>query len=148
MYSQRDQRTNLFGDGSTRRTNLFVNLNNSKGSVSDYRTPSPYEKDDKKSQAYNQSLMSTLESQNDDAMSGIQGKVKLLKDLGVRMGSEIRGSNQAMDSLNETFSGASTKVKLTYNRMMIMSKNAGIGWRVWFLFFFAVFLFFFWVWIH
>lgn len=153
MYTQQQsQRTTLFGDAPTRRTNLFANSNRSNNNLhsqqqqNQFRTPSPYEKD-AKVQAYNQSLLSTLESQNEDELSSIHGKVKLLKDLGVRMGGEIRSSSKTMESLNDTFGNAGTKLKLTYNKMIVMSQNAGISWQVWFLFFFAVFLFFFWVWI-
>ena len=148
MYSK-EQRTSLFGDAPTRRTNLSAQQTNpaikQQQQPELFRTPSPY--DNTKVGAYSQSMMSSLESQNNEELDSILGKVKLLKDLGVKMGDEIRSSSKTMEQLNDTFGMASTKVKLTYNRMIVMSKNAGITWKVWFLFFFAVFLCFFWVWI-
>lgn len=110
------------------------------------RASSPYDKGNKLD--ISQSTLSQLESQNDDQMSTMKEKIGALKSLSLRMGEEIRGSNHTMDQLGEVFEGTSTKLKQTFNKMLIMAKTSRISLRTWLFIFFVVFLLFFWVWIR
>lgn len=80
---------------------------------------------------------------------GLMGeRIQALKSLSLKMGDEIRGSNQTLDSLGETFQQTATKVKNNLSNMLVMAKNSRIGIRTWLLIFFVVGLLFFWVWIR
>ncbi|KAF2665866.1 v-SNARE [Microthyrium microscopicum] len=92
---------------------------------------------------YSDAVLSELESQNDEQMAGLSGKVKRLKDLTMAIGDEIRESTTLADSMNETFDGTTIRLKNTMNRMLRMAERTGIGWRVW-LAFFAVVVLLFW----
>ncbi len=65
----------------------------------------------------------------------------------VAIGDEIRDSTALTEKMNDSFDGARVRLKGTMNRMLIMAEKTGIGWRVWALFFLAVFGIFFWVWV-
>lgn len=92
-------------------------------------------------------MLSELESQNDEQMAGLSGKVKRLKDLTVAIGDEIRDSTKLTDSMNDTFDSTSVRLKNTMNRMLRMAERTGVGWRVWLGFFAFVILLFWYVWI-
>lgn len=100
-------------------------------------TASPYQND---------SVLDSLESQNDKQIEGLSAKVKMLKDLTVKIGDEVRDSNKLITDLENSFEGARTKLKVTFNRMVIMADRAGITWRMWLGFFAFIFLVFFYVW--
>lgn len=100
-------------------------------------TASPYQSD---------SMLDSLESQNDKQIEGLSAKVKLLKDLTVRIGDEVRDSNKLLTDLENNFENARTKLKGTFQRMIIMADKAGISWRMWLIFFGLIFLVFFYVW--
>ncbi|ODQ61657.1 hypothetical protein WICANDRAFT_75863 [Wickerhamomyces anomalus NRRL Y-366-8] len=110
------------------------------------RVSSPYDKQTKAD--YNESELSHLESQNDDEMGVMSTKIQQLKGLSLRMGEEIRGSNKTLEELGNSFDQLGTRLKNTFNRMLVMAKRSGISIKTWFFLFVFVILFFFWVWIH
>ncbi|KAI1844139.1 hypothetical protein JX265_011033 [Neoarthrinium moseri] len=96
---------------------------------------------------YDTATLDELESQNDQEVSGIMSKVKVLKTLSVAMGEEIRDSSAMMDKMNDTFDTTRLRLRGTMNRMMIMAEKTGVGWRVWLGFFAFVILIFVYVWL-
>ncbi|KAI2698717.1 hypothetical protein CBS147332_8509 [Penicillium roqueforti] len=106
-----------------------------------YQSASP----DKKGH-YSDAVLSSLESQNDAEVEGISAKVKMLKDITLAIGDEIRDTTHITD-LNDSFDNTRVRLRGNMNRMLRMAESTGIGWRVWLGFFFAVFLLFFYVWI-
>ncbi|KAL4898406.1 putative SNARE complex subunit [Aspergillus ambiguus] len=95
---------------------------------------------------YSDAVLSHLESQNDVEVEGISAKVKMLKDITLAIGDEIRDTSTISD-LNDTFDNTRMRVRGNMNRMLRMAERTGVGWRVWLLFFLAVFLLFFYVWL-
>ncbi|CAI7658274.1 unnamed protein product [Penicillium viridicatum] len=95
---------------------------------------------------YSDAVLSSLESQNDAEVEGISAKVKMLKDITIAIGDEIRDTTHITD-LNDSFDNTRVRLRGNMNRMLRMADSTGIGWRVWLGFFFAVFLLFFYVWI-
>ncbi|CAI7572515.1 uncharacterized protein N7487_001269 [Penicillium crustosum] len=106
-----------------------------------YQSASP----DKKGH-YSDAVLSSLESQNDAEVEGISAKVKMLKDITIAIGDEIRDTTHITD-LNDSFDNTRVRLRGNMNRMLRMAESTGVGWRVWLGFFFAVFLLFFYVWI-
>ncbi|KAJ5959090.1 uncharacterized protein N7479_006240 [Penicillium vulpinum] len=106
-----------------------------------YQSASP----DKKGH-YSDAVLSSLESQNDAEVEGISAKVKMLKDITLAIGDEIRDTAHITD-LNDSFDNTRVRLRGNMNRMLRMAESTGVGWRVWLGFFFAVFLLFFYVWI-
>ncbi|KAJ5189768.1 hypothetical protein N7472_008782 [Penicillium cf. griseofulvum] len=106
-----------------------------------YQSASP----DKKGH-YSDSVLSSLESQNDAEVEGISAKVKMLKDITIAIGDEIRDTTH-MTELNDSFDNTRVRLRGNMKRMLRMAESTGVGWRVWLGFFFAVFLLFFYVWI-
>ncbi|KAH8704249.1 SNARE complex subunit Bet1 [Talaromyces proteolyticus] len=96
---------------------------------------------------YSDSVLSELESQNDNEVEGITAKVRALKELTVAIGDEIRSSSSLAESMNEAFDNTRVRLRGTMNRMLRMAERTGVGWRVWLLFFLAVFLLFAYVWL-
>ncbi|KAI0137333.1 SNARE domain-containing protein [Xylariales sp. AK1849] len=96
---------------------------------------------------YDTATLDELESQNDQEVFGIMSKVKVLKTLSVAMGDEIRDSSAMMDKMNDTFDNTRLRLRGTMNRMLLMAKRTGVGWRVWLGFFAAVILIFLYVWL-
>lgn len=96
---------------------------------------------------YSDAVLSSLESQNDTEIEGITAKVKMLKDITVAIGSEIRQSSALADDLNNSFDNTRVRLRGTMNRMLRMAARTGVGWRVWLLFFVVVFLLFAYVWL-
>ncbi|CAG8008481.1 unnamed protein product [Penicillium salamii] len=95
---------------------------------------------------YSDAVLSSLESQNDAEVEGISAKVKMLKDITLAIGDEIRDTTH-MSELEDSFDNTRVRLRGTMNRMMRMADSTGVGWRVWLGFFVAVFLLFFYVWI-
>lgn len=91
--------------------------------------------------------MLSLESQNNEEVDLMSQKVNALKNLGVRMGSEINKSMKLNDDISNNFEKGKITLKNTYNRMVVMSKRAGILWRMWLVFFSLFFLACFYVWL-
>ncbi|KAI1325605.1 hypothetical protein F5Y16DRAFT_401184 [Xylariaceae sp. FL0255] len=96
---------------------------------------------------YSDAVLSELESQNDQQVEGILGKVKILKEMTVAIGDEIRDSTALAEKMNGTFDSTRVRLRGTMNRMLLMAERTGVGWKVWLLFFAAVIFIFFWVWL-
>ncbi|WVQ79128.1 hypothetical protein IAT38_001223 [Cryptococcus sp. DSM 104549] len=75
-----------------------------------------------------------IEGQNDERLDGLLGKVKLLKDITVGIGNEVRDSNLQLGNMNDTFSSTSTFLGGTFRRMNKMAKRQGSNW-CWFMLF-------------
>jgi blocked-early-in-transport protein 1 len=90
-------------------------------------------------------VLSSLESQNDQALEGMSAKVRMLKDITVAIGGEIRDSTAFAEKMNTQFEGASVRLKGTMKRMLRMADSTGVGWRVWLGFFAFVVLLFWYV---
>ncbi|KAI9924523.1 hypothetical protein ASPWEDRAFT_155819 [Aspergillus wentii DTO 134E9] len=95
---------------------------------------------------YSDAVLSHLESQNDSEVEGISAKVKMLKDITLAIGDEIRDTSNLTD-LNDTFDNTRVRLRGNMNRMLRMAERTGVGWRVWLVFFIAVFLIFAYVWL-
>lgn len=91
--------------------------------------------------------MLSLEDQNENEVDLMSSKVSALKNLGVMMGLEINKSMRLNDDISNNFERGSVTLKNTYNRMVLMSKRAGISWKMWLLFFAVFFLWCFYVWL-
>jgi len=96
---------------------------------------------------YSNAVLDELESQNDNQVEGIMGKVKMLKEMTVAIGDEIRDSSALAEKMNDSFDNTRVRLRGTMNRMMIMAEKTGIGWKVWLAFFAAVGFLFFYVWV-
>lgn len=97
---------------------------------------------------FSQSSLARLESQNEEEMGVMGQKIQALKSLSLKMGDEIRGSNQSLDTLGDTFQRTAIKVKGNINNMLVMAKNSRISIKTWLIIFFVIGLLFFWVWIR
>ncbi|KAL4973213.1 hypothetical protein BDW66DRAFT_108555 [Aspergillus desertorum] len=95
---------------------------------------------------YSDAVLSHLESQNEEEIEGITAKVRMLKDLTLAIGEEIRDTAHISD-LNDSFENTRTRIRGNMNRMLRMAERAGVGWKVWVGFFALVFLLFLYVWI-
>ncbi|KAK3293439.1 uncharacterized protein B0H64DRAFT_404559 [Chaetomium fimeti] len=96
---------------------------------------------------YSDAVLNELESQNDEQVDGILGKVRLLKDMTVAIGDEIRDSSALAEKMNDGFDQTRLRLGRTMNRMMVMAERTGVGWRVWLAFFAAVIFLFVYVWL-
>ncbi|OTA57277.1 hypothetical protein K449DRAFT_355792 [Hypoxylon sp. EC38] len=96
---------------------------------------------------YSDAVLNELESQNDQQVEGILGKVKVLKDMTVAIGDEIRESSALAEKMNDTFDSTRLRLRGTMNRMLVMAERTGVGWKVWLGFFAAVIFIFFYVWL-
>lgn len=94
---------------------------------------------------YSQSSLAQLVSQSEQDVGVMGQKIQALKNLSVRMGDEIRGSNHTLDQLGDTFENTTMKLKGTFKNMMVMAKKSKISIKTWLLIFFVVGIFFFWV---
>lgn len=65
----------------------------------------------------------------------------------IAIGDEIRDSTAFAEKMNDSFEGTRNRLRGTMNRMLIMAKRSGVGWRVWLGFFAFVALIFFYVWL-
>ncbi|KAI1105044.1 hypothetical protein F4804DRAFT_157720 [Jackrogersella minutella] len=96
---------------------------------------------------YSDAVLNELESQNDQQVEGILGKVKVLKDMTVAIGDEIRESSAFAEKMNDTFDSTRLRIRGTMNRMLVMAERTGVGWKVWLGFFAAVIFIFLYVWL-
>ncbi|KAL8963964.1 MAG: hypothetical protein Q9197_007043, partial [Variospora fuerteventurae] len=96
---------------------------------------------------YSDAVLSELENQNDAQVEGISAKVKMLKDITLAIGDEIRDSSKLTDTMNDSFDNTRLRLRGTMNRMLRMAEKTGVGWRVWFGFFGAVCVLFWYVWL-
>ncbi|CAD6451792.1 a6059a3b-156b-47d8-bf9a-f564656003a4 [Sclerotinia trifoliorum] len=111
------------------------------GSAAGFRSATPNSRGQ-----YSDAVLNELESQNNDQVEGIMGKVRQLKSMTIAIGDEIRESSALAEKMNDNFEGARVRIRGTMNRMLIMSQKTGVSWKIWLLFFAAVFGLFFWVW--
>jgi len=107
-----------------------------------YRSATPNRKGQ-----YSDAVLNELESQNDAQVEGILGKVKILKDMTVAIGDEIRDSSAFAEKMNDSFDSTRLRLRGTMNRMMIMAERTGVGWKAWLGFFAAVTMIFMYVWL-
>ncbi|KAF3483553.1 V-SNARE [Arthroderma uncinatum] len=96
---------------------------------------------------YSDAVLSSLESQNDSEIEGITAKVKMLKDITIAIGDEIRESSSLAEKMNDAFDASRVQLRGTMNRMLRMAERTGVGWRVWLGFFIFVFCLFAYVWL-
>ncbi|KAF1990051.1 hypothetical protein K402DRAFT_460772 [Aulographum hederae CBS 113979] len=94
---------------------------------------------------YSDAVLSELESQNDEQLEGLSGKVKMLKDITTAIGTEIRESTALAEKMNDSFEGTRVRLRGTMRRMLRMAEKTGVGWKVWLGFFAFVILLFWWV---
>lgn len=92
------------------------------------------------------SLLS-LESQNTLEMDSMGQKVALLKNMGVKMGTEINRSLHLNDEITNSFGKGQVALKNTFSSMVRMSERAGISLKMWFFLFSIVGFCFFIVWL-
>ncbi|KAF1353404.1 hypothetical protein BDV97DRAFT_375429 [Delphinella strobiligena] len=96
---------------------------------------------------YSDAVLQSLESQNDEQVSVLSGKVAMLKDITMKIGDEIRDSTALAEKMNDQFGNTSAKLKGTMNRMLRMAEKTGVGWKVWLAFFAFVIMLFWYVWL-
>lgn len=87
-----------------------------------------------------------LEGQNDEALEGLAAKVKLLKDITVGIGNEVRESTVQLSQMNNAFAETSGILAGTFRRMNNMAQRQGCRWLWYILFLVLVFWFFIVVW--
>ncbi|KAG1810143.1 uncharacterized protein HD556DRAFT_30428 [Suillus plorans] len=87
-----------------------------------------------------------LEGQNDEALEGLAAKVKLLKDITVGIGNEVRESTVQLSQMNDAFAETSGILAGTFRRMNNMAQRQGCRWLWYILFLVLVFWFFIVVW--
>ncbi|KAK9479706.1 hypothetical protein V1514DRAFT_327909 [Lipomyces japonicus] len=135
LHQRGDARTQLFDgyDSSSRPSSPAAG-----SGVAGFRTATPNNRGQ-----YSDSVMSGLESQNDNELEGLTARVKLLKDITTKIGEEVRDSTKLMGSLENGFDSTRVRLKGTYNRMIRMAERSGVGWQAWLGFFLFVVLIFF-----
>ncbi|KAI9859271.1 MAG: protein transport protein bet1 [Trichoglossum hirsutum] len=143
---QRDPRSALFESytgGSTRNTPSPARAAPGSGaSYNAFRPATPNSRGQ-----YSDAVLSELESQNDTQLEGMSAKVKMLKDITIAIGDEIRESSALAEKMNDSFESTRVRLRGTMNRMLRMAERTGVGWKVWLAFFSAVVLLFWYVWL-
>lgn len=124
-------------------TSLFGTKSSHNSPLPTHNKPNPYT---------STAVLEHLEAQNQqqqitDQTSVLSSKVSQLKQLSIAIGEEIRESSSLADAINTQFEGASVKLKGTMRRMLRMAERTGVGWKVWLLFFAAVWALFVYVWL-
>ena len=69
-----------------------------------------------------------------------------MEQMTIAIGDEIRDSSALAEKMNESFDSTRLRLRGTMNRMLLMAKRTGVGWKVWVAFFMAIILLFFYVW--
>ncbi|KAF9520630.1 hypothetical protein BS47DRAFT_1287067, partial [Hydnum rufescens UP504] len=87
-----------------------------------------------------------LESQNDERVEGLSAKVKLLKDITMGIGNEVRESTVQLTQMNDAFAETSGILSGTFRRMNAMATRQGGRWACYMIFMVIVFWFFIVVW--
>lgn len=87
-----------------------------------------------------------LENQNDEALEGLSAKVKLLKDITIGIGSEVRESTIQLSQMNDAFTETGGILAGTFRRMNNMAERQGCRWLWYIVFLILVFWFFIIVW--
>ncbi|KAI0670136.1 hypothetical protein C8Q78DRAFT_1039363 [Trametes maxima] len=125
------------------------------GTNGDYRTPpssgrsSPYGDSvgrDVPFQPMGQRYADDLEGQNDEHLEGLTAKVKILKDITIGIGNEVRESTVQLSQMNDAFSETSGILAGTFRRMNNMAARQGCRWLWYIVFLVIVFWFFIVVW--
>jgi len=80
-----------------------------------------------------------LESQNEEELEGLGAKVKLLKDITISIGNEVRDSTKLLGNMNDSFSESQGFLSGTFRRMNAMATKQGGRWWYWMLFLILVF---------
>ncbi|WWC60300.1 uncharacterized protein I303_102869 [Kwoniella dejecticola CBS 10117] len=111
------------------------------GSTASQYSESPYGGGMNSGSGYTRSTHE-VEGQNDERLEGLLGKVKILKDITVGIGSEVRDSNVLLGNMNDSFSSTSTFLGGTFRRMNKMAKRQGGNW-CWFMGFLLIVLWIF-----
>ncbi|KAM0788027.1 hypothetical protein ACM66B_006226 [Microbotryomycetes sp. NB124-2] len=153
----------MYGDRSTlshrdARAALFANSNNNKNDSSSTtsrllsrgsgrESPLPMHYPKHLNQIGIQRRAEDLETQNDDLVQGLSAKVRLLKDITVNIGNEVRDSTKMLSGMNDTFDETSGFLGTTFKKMNRMAKKQGGQWCLWMGFLLVVFLVFLWVWL-
>jgi len=88
-----------------------------------------------------------LESQNDEAVEGLTAKVKLLKDVTIAIGTEVRTSATQLSQMDDAFTETTGILSGTFHRLNRMSSRQGCRY-LWFILFLVlviwIFLFTWW----
>lgn len=108
------------------------------------RVASPYDKTATRDLTAAQ--ISAMESQSETEANTMAQKISQLKNLSLRMGDEIRGSNKVLDQVGNQFEELQVTLKNTWNRMLVMAQRSGIPYKVWLGFFGVLFFMFWYVW--
>jgi len=87
-----------------------------------------------------------LESQNDEQLEGLSAKVKLLKDVTLAIGNEVRDSTVQLTHMNDAFAETGGILSGTFRRLNNMSSRQGCRWLWYMVFLVVVFWFFLVVW--
>ncbi|KAH7883882.1 hypothetical protein F5I97DRAFT_1831484 [Phlebopus sp. FC_14] len=87
-----------------------------------------------------------LEGQNDEQLEGLSAKVKLLKDITVGIGKEVRESTVQLSQMNDAFTETSGILAGTFRRMNNMAVRHGCQWLWYIIFLMLVFWVFIVVW--
>jgi len=87
-----------------------------------------------------------LEGQNDERLEGLTAKVKLLKDITIGIGKEVKDSTVQLSQMNDAFSETSGILSGTFRRMNNMAERQGCRWLWYIVFLIIVFWFFIIVW--
>lgn len=106
----------------------------------------PFYDNDDPHKAHNQRYADDLEGQNDEALEGLSAKVKLLKDITIGIGNEVRESTIQLSQMNDAYAETSGILSGTFRRMNNMAERQGCRWLWYILFFVIVFWFFIIVW--
>ncbi|TDL28825.1 protein transport protein BET1 [Rickenella mellea] len=87
-----------------------------------------------------------LEGQNDENLEGLIGKVKMLKDITIGIGNEVKDSTVQLANMNDAFAETSGILAGTFRRMNNMAERQGCRWLWYIIFLIIVFWFFIVVW--
>jgi len=80
-----------------------------------------------------------LESQNEEELEGLGAKVKMLKDITISIGNEVRDSSKLLGSMNDSFDSTQSFLGGTFRRMNKMAARQGGRWWYWLVFLILVF---------
>ncbi|GAA5845722.1 hypothetical protein JCM5353_001689 [Sporobolomyces roseus] len=121
------------------RTALFSS-SRSNSPLPMYNSPSP-------SQRYQDRQAEDIEGQNDEALGALSQKVKLLKNITINIGNEVRDSTKMLNGMNDTFGETGDFLSGTMKKMKRMAGKQGGQWCLWMGFLLIVTLVFFWTWV-
>lgn len=96
--------------------------------------------------SYSDSFLDHLESQHDEQISGLTSKVRMLKDISLKIGEEARASSTVLSSLEDGFESARVTVRSTMTRMVRSVREGGVSCSNWIFLFALTWVCFFIVW--